>query len=152
MRVRTDTCSMLRSCFGGAHAAKSGNDEGKQINGCCCLRGSDRGGVGGGGGANAVASRHSTGLHLSERCTASVLHNVANVINVMETRGGVAGGMETEALRLFLFGVLALALLGSEPQSGGKSSFLGDRDARAPSKESFLKCCCRFRRPELAPA
>lgn len=102
------------------------------------------------GGSNEVASRHSTGLHLSERCTASVLHNVANVINVMETRGGVAGGMETETLRLFLFGVLSL--LGSEPQSGGKSSFLGDRDVRAPSKESFLKCCCRFRRPELAPA
>lgn len=94
MRARTDTCSMLRSCFGGAHAAKSPNDEGETCQRAVLARV---------GGSTAVASRHSTGPHLSECCTASVLHNVANVMNVMETRGGVAGGMETEALRLFLF-------------------------------------------------
>lgn len=95
-------------------------------------------GGGGEGGSNAVASRHSTGLHLSECCTASVLHNVANVMNVMETRGGVAGGMETEALRLFLF-----RDPGGEPRRGRESSFPEERDERATSKGSSLKCRCR---------
>lgn len=94
MRVRTDTCSMLRSCFGGAHAAKFPNDGRKKR----VLFARSRP-----GGSNAVASRHSTGLHLSECGTASVLHNGANVINVMEIRGGVAGGMEMKA-QLLLFG------------------------------------------------
>lgn len=73
------------------------------------------------GGSTAVASRHSTGLHLSERCTASVLHNVANVINVMEIRGGVAGGREGDGGTAFVCtrGLVSVALLGSGASKRG---------------------------------
>lgn len=82
-----------------------------------------------------MASRHSTGLHLSECCTASVLHNVANVMNVMETRGGVAGGMETEALPLFLFG--AARIQDESLDAGAEVVFWRKEASEPPLKSPF---------------
>lgn len=143
MRVRTDTCSMLRSCFGGAHAATFPYDERKKRVVCA-----DRA-----GGSNAVASRHRTGLHLSECGAASVLHNVANVINVMEIRGGVAGGMERKAHAAFVVWVIiTVAQLGLEPGRRSKSSLMEKTEERATSIRVLFKMLLLCRGPELAPA